>query len=315
MAKTEYEERRFAAKTRSVIDQANEIMGEYGGSLTLRQLHYQFVARNLYENTSQNYKALGNILRNGRMSGLVDWDSIEDRTRSLYGKTTQSSPQAAISSARYSYFEDVWDTQPTRIEVWIEKNALTGVISPITGLNRIDYFPTIGYSSITALKDAASRFKWYNRRGGLGGPDNPQKVLVLYLSDHDPEGFQMVEKTEEIMAIMGVEDIEVRRIGLTIDQVREFNPPPSFAKETSSRYDAYVLKQGTDQAWELDALEPEVIQQLIQTEIDLERDEEIWEARMEAEEESKNRMEEISNRYREIIEFLDEDEDYDEDDY
>lgn len=125
----------------------------------------------------------------------------------------------------------------------------------------------------------------------------------------------MVEKTEEIMKIMGVEDIEVRRIGLTIDQVREFNPPPSFAKETSSRYDAYVLEQGTDQAWELDALEPEVIQQLIQTEIDLERDEEIWEARMEAESESKRRMEEISNRYREIIEFLDEDEDYDEDDY
>lgn len=298
MAQIAYEERRFAAKTRAVIEQANEIMNEYGGGMTIRQLHYQFVARDLYDNTKQNYKRLGDILRNARMAGLVDWDHIEDRTRGLYGKTTSSGPEAAIDRARFSYFEDVWDTQEVRLEVWIEKNALTGVISPTTSVNRIDYFPTIGYPSITSLKDAADRHKRINRRD--------QKVVVLYLSDHDPEGFQMVEKVDEILGVLGVDNYEVRRIGLTMDQVEQYNPPPSFAKETSSRYDAYVEEQGTTEAWELDALEPAVIQGLIQDEVDRERNEDLWEDRMELEESSRDRMREISNRFDEITDYLDE---------
>jgi len=314
MAKTEYEERRFAAKTRRVIDQANEIMDEYGGGMTIRQLHYQFVARDLYENTQRNYKRLGDILRNARMGGLVDWDHIEDRTRGLYGKTTSSGPEAAIDRATWSYYEDVWDTQPVRIEVWIEKNALTGVIQPTTGRHRVDHFPTIGYPSITSLKNAADRMIRINDRGGYGGPDNPQKVIVLYLSDHDPEGFQMVEKADEVLRTLGVQNLEVRRIGLTMEQVEQFQPPPSFAKETSSRYDAYVDEHGTTEAWELDALEPEVIQGLIEAEILKERNDEIWEARLEAEQESKDRMREISNRYDEIVDFLD-DEDDDDDEW
>jgi hypothetical protein len=307
MAKTEYEERRFAAKTRRVIDQANEIMDEYGGGMTIRQLHYQFVARDLYENTQRNYKRLGDILRNARMGGLVDWDQIEDRTRGLYGKTTSRGPEQAIDRASWSYYEDVWDTQPVRIEVWIEKNALTGVITPATSRHRVDYFPTIGYPSITSLKDAADRMIRINEQGGWGDLDNPQKVIVLYLSDHDPEGFQMVEKADEVLRTLGVQNLEVRRIGLTMEQVEQFQPPPSFAKETSSRYDAYVDEHGTTEAWELDALEPEVIQGLIEAEILKERDPEIWDARMEAEEESKERMREISNRYGEIVAFLDRD--------
>jgi len=118
----------------------------------------------------------------------------------------------------------------------------------------------------------------------------------------------MVEKVDETLRILGVENLEVRRIGLTMDQINEFNPPPSFAKETSSRYDTYVEEQGTTEAWELDALQPAVIQGLIQAEVDRERDPEIWMARMEAEQESKDRMVEISNRYGEIIAFLDDEE-------
>jgi len=99
-----------------------------------------------------------------------------------------------------------------------------------------------------------------------------------------------------------------------MEQVEQFQPPPSFAKETSSRYDAYVDEHGTTEAWELDALEPEVIQGLIEAEILKERNDEIWEARLEAEQESKDRMREISNRYDEIVDFLD-DEDDDDDEW
>jgi len=310
MTKTAYEDRRFAAKTRRVIEQANEIMDEYGGSLTLRQLHYQFVARDLYENTQRNYKKLGDIIRNGRMAGLVDWDSIEDRTRGLYGKTTYGSPSEPISRLEYQYAEDLWRTQEVRLEVWIEKNALTGVISPATSRNRIDYFPTIGYPSISALKEAATRLNNYNNPPSWKADGTvPQKVVILYLSDHDPEGMQMPEKVEETLATMGVENFEVKRIGLTLDQVREFNPPPSFAKETSARYTEYVQRYGTDQAWELDALQPAVIQALIQEQADHYRDDDLWEVAQENEQTSRARIAQISNNYDGIVEWLDEDED------
>jgi len=308
MSKIQYEERRFAAKTLRRIEQANEIIEEYGTAMTLRQLHYQFVARDLYENTKQNYKKLGDILRNARMGGLVDWDAIEDRTRSLYGKTTYDDPGQAINSARYSYYEDLWIDQPTRVEVWIEKNALTGVISPATSRNRVDYFPTIGYPSISALKEAASRLKNYNATRSWGDAVKvPQKVVILYLSDHDPEGMEMPEKVQETLEAMGVENFEVQRIGLTLDQVREFNPPPSFAKETSSRHTRYVERYGTDEAWELDALTPDVIQELIQQGVDQHRDSALWTAAHDREENSKDRMNEITNRFEEILEFLDQD--------
>jgi len=314
MTKTAYEDRRFAAKTRRVIEQANEIMDEYGGSLTLRQLHYQFVARDLYENTQRNYKKLGDIIRNGRMAGLVDWDSIEDRTRSLYGKTTYGDPSEPINSLQYQYAEDLWRDQPVRLEVWIEKNALTGVISPATSRNRIDYFPTIGYPSISALKEAATRLNNYNNPPSWKDEGTvPQKVVILYLSDHDPEGMQMPEKVEETLATMGVENFEVKRIGLTLDQVREFNPPPSFAKETSARYTEYVRRYGTDQAWELDALQPDVIQALIQEQADHYRDVDLWEIAVENEEASRERIKQISNNYIAIIDWLTEDDD--DDDY
>jgi len=287
MAKTEYELRRFAAKTRRVIDQANAIMDEYGTALTLRQLHYQFVARDLYDNTNNNYKRLGDIVRNGRMGGLIDWDNVEDRTRSLYARRNWRSPESAIDTARYSYEEDLWDDQPIRPEVWIEKNALTGVIGPTTGENRIAYFPTIGYPSTTSLKEAARRIQNFNNPPSWHRNKNPQKVVIVF----------------------GVENFEVRRIGLTMDQINQYQPPPSFAKETSSRYRAYVDRYGTREAWELDALEPAVIQQLIQDAVDSLRDEEIWENREAEEAESERQMVEISDRYAEIIEFLEGDDD------
>lgn len=312
MTKIQYEERRFAAKTLRRIEQANAIIEEYGTAMTLRQLHYQFVARDLYDNTKQNYKKLGDIVRNARMGGVIDWDAIEDRTRSLYGKTTFADPGEAINRARYSYNEDLWIDQPTRVEVWIEKNALTGVISPATSRNRVDYFPTIGYPSISALKEAASRLKNYNDPPSWKGADAvPQKVVILYLSDHDPEGMEMPEKVQETLETMGVENFEVQRIGLTLDQVRQFNPPPSFAKETSSRHTRYVERYGTDEAWELDALTPDVIQELIQQGVNQHRDNRLWEAANAREINSKERMNEITNRFEEILEFLDEDDDHD----
>ena len=74
---------KFRASSLAIIDQANEIIDEYqadGYDLTLRQLYYQFVARNLIPNSQSEYNKLGTAINNGRLAGLIDWDAIKDRT-------------------------------------------------------------------------------------------------------------------------------------------------------------------------------------------------------------------------------------------
>ena len=115
MTKIAYENRRFAAKTALVIEQATVIMAEYD-SMTLRALYYQFVARDHMENTMRNYKKLGDIIRNARMAGLISWDLMTDRTRSLYGYSTYTGIDEAFIHASYSYKEDLHIDQDNYIE-------------------------------------------------------------------------------------------------------------------------------------------------------------------------------------------------------
>ncbi|PXY70922.1 MAG: hypothetical protein CXX83_01615 [Methanobacteriota archaeon] len=299
MTKEQFEDRRFAAKTAKVIEQANAIMEEYGGDqLTLRQLFYQFVARDLLDNTMRNYKKLGDIIRNGRMAGLISWDLVQDRTRGLTGYGGGSdSPASAIRTASYSYKERLWETQPVKVEVWVEKEALTGVLTDPAYEHRLWYFATKGYPSISSLKEAADRYKRQERRG--------ESTVILYFSDHDPEGLHMPQQVGEMLEQFGVTNVEIRRMGLTMEQIEEHSPPPSAAKAGSSRVDWYQEETGTSQAWELDALKPAVIQQLIDTEVREIRDDDLWLEAKQKESRGEREMERISENYDAIVEFLD----------
>src|SRR5262245_37159888 len=131
MARIKYREKRFSAPRLAVIAQANAICAEYaaqGYDLTLRQLYYQFVARGLIANRQTEYKRLGDIIDEARMAGLLDWDYIVDRTRYLRTQNTWEHPSDIISASASQFRIDKWEHQPYRIEVWIEKDALVGVI-------------------------------------------------------------------------------------------------------------------------------------------------------------------------------------------
>ena len=122
------------AGTLVVVEQANDIIGTYlaqGFTLTLRQLFYQFVARALLENVFKEYKRLGTIIRNARDGGLVDWNAIEDRTREVNTHPSWDSPASRVRTVAAYYQEDLWNGQRYRPEVWIEKDALIGVIEAV----------------------------------------------------------------------------------------------------------------------------------------------------------------------------------------
>jgi hypothetical protein len=154
--------------TLRVIEQANAIIAEYAEQnfiLTLRQLFYQFVARALLANLFKEYKRLGTIVRDARDGGLIDWDAIEDRTREVHTHAFWRGPCGIISEDARVYREDLWAGQRYRPEVWIEKNALIGVIEGICTALRVPYFATIGNNSQTLQYQAGKRFKRYFDQG------------------------------------------------------------------------------------------------------------------------------------------------------
>jgi hypothetical protein len=259
--------------TLKVVEQANAIIGEYlaqGFALTLRQLFYQFVARALLENLFNEYKRLGRIVRDARDGGLVDWDAIEDRTREVNTHTFWTNPAGIISAAAHQYREDLWAGQRYRPEVWIEKEALLGVVEGVCTESRVPYFAHRGNNSQTLQYQAGKRFAEYLDQGLI--------PLVLHLADHDPNGLDMTRDNIKRLALYARQEVEVRRIALNMDQVREFNPPPSFVKDGDTRTSGDRERFGTDECWELDALSPTVISELIRTEIEALIDQWRWNA-------------------------------------
>ena len=214
------------------IDQANQIIEEYqadGYTLTLRQLYYQFVARDLLENTQQNYKRLGNIISNGRLAGLIDWNAIEDRTRNLASQWHFNSPLDAIEQVRRQYVIDMWENQSTRCEVWIEKEALVGVISRICTDLDVPFFACRGFVSQSEMYAAGKRAEKYYHENG-------QDTVIIHLGDHDPSGIDMTRDNDDRMYMFGgLSTPSVVRIALNMDQVNKFKPPPARSSKSIRR--------------------------------------------------------------------------------
>ena len=145
------------------------------------------------------------------------------------------------------------------------------------------------------MKDAADRFQRQVEAG--------KKCIVLYLSDLDPEGIAMPKTVQETFNTMGV-DVTIERIGLTLEQVRLYNPPSSLAKATSSRLDDYIEEIGTSEVWELDALSQDVTRSLISDRLDELIDQDRFNAAKQIESRNMRRMVDIADRMDEVIEFL-----------
>ena len=120
MPKIQYKEIAFRQKSLDLIELINGVIDEYsrqGYELTLRQAYYQLVARGYIENNERSYKNIGNLINDGRLAGLIDWNSITDRIRNLRYKSHWDKPQDVIYTAKYAYLLDKWEGQPTSIFV------------------------------------------------------------------------------------------------------------------------------------------------------------------------------------------------------
>jgi hypothetical protein len=303
MPKICYTYKNFSPAGLATITTANEILEEYaaqGFDLTLRQLYYQFVARGFIPNKDAEYKKLGGVVSDARLAGLIDWDYIVDRTRNMRQNGHWSSPQSIIESCARAYQINKWAEQPNYVEVWIEKDALVGVIQGVCGAEDVPYFSCRGYTSQSEMWSAAMRLVNCQREG--------RKCHIIHLGDHDPSGIDMTRDIRDRLRLFCAGHsaswhITVHRIALNMDQVQEYNPPPNPAKVTDSRSGPYIDKYG-DESWELDALEPSVLVGLIRDKINDLRDPDIWDGACRAEAVQRETLGEVHRQWAKVVKLV-----------
>lgn len=282
-----YEIYRPAAKTRAILRVIIDIIEDYaqqGFRLTLRQLYYQLVARDLIPNQENSYKRIGEIVSRARRGGYIHWDAIEDRVRVPQSPSEFRDLDALINAAIHSYRLPRHQGQDIYVELWVEKDALAGVLAPIADDYHITLMVNRGYSSTSAMKEAGSRVREKCEELGV------EEAVILYLGDLDPSGEDMVrdvqdrvdeylnrgrlldsdmnaETDEEREERLPFVDIRVEKIALTPEQVDKYDPPPNPAKLTDSRAQKYIEEHG-DSSWEVDALPPQVLRAVIEERLD-----------------------------------------------
>ena len=260
--------KRFGAEATRMIEIINAILADYarqGYDLSLRQLYYQLVSKNHIENKISEYKKLGDLVSDARYAGKVDWSMIQDRGRSTTSNPHWEDPVHFMTSVAPQYRFDLWKNQSSYVEVMVEKQALEGVLEPVCQRLDIPFSANKGYSSSSAFYGASKR---YLRKAKEG-----KSLYIIYLGDHDPSGIDMSRDVEDRLNLFlgtsyfnqeghEANRIEVKRVALNIDQVRELNPPENPAKTTDSRAADYIARFGTS-SWELDAVEPRQLDKLV----------------------------------------------------
>ena len=296
MSKIQYMEIKFQNKSLELIERVNSIITEYhkqGYEPTLRQVYYQLVARGFIPNNERSYKNLGNLINDGRLAGLIDWYAIVDRTRNLRGNSHWSNPSSVIRSAEYSYMLDRWKNQPNYVEVWVEKDALIGIVSQICSKLDVPHFSCRGYTSQSEMWVAAQRFIEQEHR---------ESRTIIHLGDHDPSGIDMSRDIQERLDMFGA-NVRVKRAALTMRQIKTYNPPPNPTKLSDARASGYIDTYGHE-CWELDALEPRVITKLIEDEVTALADMSLFNAIEDQEDRDKRNILEIAEQYNKVVDFL-----------
>lgn len=241
------------AKTILIVEAANGILKEHH-PMTLRQVYYQLVSRQVIENNRSQYQAVSNALVDARQEGSIPWEWLEDRTRRPRSVSMWDDLRDFAETAKYSYRRDVWKTQQSYLECWLEKDALSVIFEDVLEPYGVTLNVGRGYDGWTSIRNAAERF-------GDG-------ATVLYFGDFDPSGEDMVRSLGKRLGFFECgATVEVIKCALTLEDVERYKLPNDLTKPTDTRRDAFVEKFG-DVAVELDALPVDILRARIAAELE-----------------------------------------------
>lgn len=252
--------RLFMRAIRGVLDERREFW-----PLSDRQVHYALLNEpplihaskplSVYRNDGRSYKALTDLLTRARLNGLVSFEALADETRPVETWPVHADVQGFVrqelDGLLKSFWRDLQQSQPNHIELLVEKNTLLSIIKPVAAQYCIPITSGRGFCSLDPRHKMAMRF----RRSGK------QKLVLLILADHDPEGDTIATSTARTLRDdFGISSIEAVKVALTFDQVRRFKLPPGLtAKAGSATREKFVAKHG-EHVHELEALDPKDLQ-------------------------------------------------------
>lgn len=196
-----------------------------GRPMTVRQVYYQAVTRGLIEKTEQQYKAICRLLCLMRRDESISYDDIADNTRWMRKPRTYGSVEDALRETARLYRRQVWADLPSRVEVWLEKEALAGVLVGVTSKWDVPLMVTRGYPSLSFVHSAGESIE----AGGV-------ETHVYYFGDHDPSGVDIARNVEESLTeFAGEVPVIFERVAVTPDQIASMELPTRPTKRTDSR--------------------------------------------------------------------------------
>lgn len=231
----------FSKKVWDRIQNINKILDEYETRLTVRQIYYQMASRQLVPLNKKGYDSVVSACNKGRKKGYIDWNKIEDRTRQPQIEPMWQGVNHFKNTVLTAYKRDVWINQPSYFEIWLEKNALHGLVFPVARKYGVLLQTSVGYSSISALFEGSKRFK--------------NGDTILYLGDHDATGVDIDRSIKDSFHDYLNLEINVERIGLLYEDIEKYNLISNPDKATDPRSKKYPYKKQA----ELDALSPNVL--------------------------------------------------------
>ena len=301
MTNIKYEDWNPKEETIMIVDHAVSIIEDYqeqGYELTLRQLYYRMVGYDMIPNTERSYKRLGNIVTRARMAGMISWEAIEDRNREVNEFWFEEDITTPVRNMPYYIRFDKWARQDYYLEVWVEKEALGNVIQRACEDLRVNSLSCKGYLSASEAWRASQRMERKISEGKM--------PKIIHLGDHDPSGLDMTRDNQDrIDTFTYAVGVPVERIALNIDQIHEHRPPPNPAKQNDSRFKDDQREHG-NKSWELDALEPSIIERLIKDTIEPHIDWDTWHSTDEEERDIKQRLQRVYEHWDSVEDHINE---------
>jgi hypothetical protein len=191
------------------------------------------------------------LLKEAREEGTIPWEWIVDETRELEQRPSWADPAAFVRVVSRSYRRDFWNEQPVRVEVWSEKGTIRGVLAPVLDKYGVGFRVMHGFNSATQVFDIAQ-------------DDDGRQLIALYIGDYDPSGMNMSEHDlPNRLAEYGGDHVDLRRVTLKREHLDDLPSFPASDKKKDTRHDWFVHQFG-DRCWELDALDPNVLRNLVE---------------------------------------------------
>ena len=249
------------------------------------------MARDVIPNDLNSYKRTAAIINDAKLAGLIDWDAIEDRTRDFIVRSRWRSVSSILDSCVRSFHMNMWEDQDYQVYVIVEKEALVGVLERTCNQYDVPLLAARGYPSSSVLYDFAQNHIIHKSMH--------KQHIIIHLGDHDPSGIDMTRDLTERLNLLcgGPVNLAVERIALNYDQIEELRPPKNPAKDTDSRFESYRKKFGSS-SWELDALSPQFLNDLVESKINEFIDFDEWDLRKSEISSKKQQLQAISDGFR-----------------